>query len=295
MNLVGMLCSAAAALFWAVAVIMFKVSGDSLSPTALNLFKGVLTLLLLVPTLGVAGVPLFPDVPADDWRLLGLSGVLGITLADNFFFMALKRLGAGLWAVVDCLYLPCVIILSAIFLGESIGVKGIAGAILVVLAIAAGSYPWISVERPAKTLFIGLAFGLAAVGCLSGSIIMIKPILGRHGVLWTSFVRILAGVSGLMLLSLFHRQRRIIFGVFKPSRAWKSALPGAFIGNYLAMLAWLAGFKFTLVSVAAILNQLCTIFTFILAAIFLGERITPIRVVAIVLAVGGALLATTAT
>jgi len=125
--------------------------------------------------------------------------------------------------------------------------------------------------------------------------IMIKPILSQRSVLWTSFVRILAGVMGLMLLALFHGQRQIIFGVFKPSRAWTTALPGAFIGNYLAMMAWLAGFKFTLVSVAAILNQLCTIFTFILAAIFLKERITPIRVLAIILAVGGALLATGAT
>jgi drug/metabolite transporter (DMT)-like permease len=40
---------------------------------------------------------------------------LGITLADNLFFIALQRLGAGLWAVVECLYLPVVIFLSAIF------------------------------------------------------------------------------------------------------------------------------------------------------------------------------------
>lgn len=295
MDMIGILCSIGAALFWAMAVIMFKVSGDTLSPTALNLFKGVVTLVLLVPTLWVAGVPLFPGFPASEWLLLCLSGILGITLADNFFFMALKRLGAGLWAVVDCLYLPSVILLSALFLNESIGIKGVVGATLVVLAIVAGSHPWISLERSAGTLVVGLAFGLAAVGCLTASIIMIKPILSQRSVLWTSFVRILAGVMGLMLLALFHGQRQIIFGVFKPSRAWTTALPGAFIGNYLAMMAWLAGFKFTLVSVAAILNQMCTIFTFILAAIFLKERITPIRVLAIILAVGGALLATGAT
>ena len=295
MELIGILCSIGAALFWAMAVIMFKVSGDTLSPTALNLFKGIVTLLLLVPTLWFAGVPLFPGYPVHDWLLLCLSGVLGITLADNFFFMALKRLGAGLWAVVDCLYLPSVIVLSAVFLGESIGVRGIAGALLVVLAIAAGSRPWVSLERSAGALVIGLMWGLAAVGCLSGSIIMIKPILSQHSVLWTSFVRILAGVSGLILLSLFHPERRTIFSVLKPSRAWKTALPGAFVGNYLAMVAWLAGFKFTLVSVAAILNQLCTIFTFILATIFLKERVTPTRVVSIVMAVMGALLATSAT
>lgn len=47
MQLVGILCSIGTALLWAMAVIMFKMSGDVLSPTALNLFKGIVTLLLL--------------------------------------------------------------------------------------------------------------------------------------------------------------------------------------------------------------------------------------------------------
>jgi hypothetical protein len=63
MQLIGILCSVGAALFWATAVIMFKKSGETFSPMALNLFKGVVTLVLLVPTLWIAGVPLFPVRP----------------------------------------------------------------------------------------------------------------------------------------------------------------------------------------------------------------------------------------
>ena len=63
MQVIGILCSTGAALFWAAAVIMFKKSGETFSPMALNLFKGVVTLLLLVPTLWFAGVPLFPVRP----------------------------------------------------------------------------------------------------------------------------------------------------------------------------------------------------------------------------------------
>ncbi|WP_054693041.1 EamA family transporter [Desulfosarcina cetonica] len=85
MQLFGILCSIGAALFWAMAVIMFKKSGDTLSPTALNLFKGVVTLMLLLPTLWLADVSLFPPHPATHWLRFGLSGLLGITLADNFF------------------------------------------------------------------------------------------------------------------------------------------------------------------------------------------------------------------
>lgn len=292
MHLIGILCAIAAALLWASAVIMFKKSGDILSPTALNLLKGIVTLSLLVPTLWISGTPLIPERPLHDWLLLGLSGVVGITLADNFFFMALKRLGAGLWAVVDCLYLPFIILLSTVFLDESIGLRGMAGAAMVVLAIGAGSFPGTSIVRPQRDFLAGLFFGALAVSLLAGSIIMVKPLLAHTSVLWASFVRLLAGVAGLLVMAAVHPQRRTIYGVLKPSASWKIALPASIVGNYLAMLAWLAGFKYTFVSVAAILNQLSTIFTFILAAVFLKEPVTLPRLIAIVLAVCGALLAT---
>lgn len=291
MHIIGIVCAIGAALFWAVAVIMFKKSGDVLTPTALNLFKGVVTLLLLVPTLLIGNIPLFPDQPLRVWLLFGISGIIGITLADNLFFMALKRLGAGLWAVVDCLYLPFIILISAVFLDESIGFKGMAGAGLVAAAIVAGSLGRSPTPGPPGDVVNGLLLGSMAVSLLAGSVIMVKPLLVETNVLWAAYVRLLAGVAGLLVLALLHPERRLILGVLRPSRSWKIALPASIIGNYLAMLAWLAGFKYTLVSVAAILNQLATIFTFILAAIFLREPVTPARLIAIVLAVGGALLA----
>ena len=291
MQLVGILCSIGAALFWAVAVIMFKMSGDVLSPTALNLFKGIVTLLLLAPTLWIAGVPLFPPCPPNDWLIFSISGIIGITLADNFFFMALKRLGACFWAIVDCLYLPFIIAFSSLFLDESIGLRGLAGASLVAVGILAGSCSSKAADCPRGDFIAGLLFGVLAVSLLAGSIVMVKPLLAHTSILWASFVRLLAGVAGLLIITVLHPQRQMIFGVLKPSAAWKTALPGAIVGNYLAMLAWLAGVKYTLVSVSAILNQLATIFTFVLAAIFLKEPVTLPRLVAIALAAIGALLA----
>lgn len=293
MQMIGILCSTGAAFFWAAAVIMFKKSGETFSPMALNLFKGVVTLLLLVPTLWIAGVPLFPVRPVSDWVLFCISGVLGITLADTFFFMALKRLGASLWAVVDCLYLPSIILLSALFLDESIGLKGILGALLVIAAIGADACSRSSVMVSRQDFWLGLCFGVLAVVLIAGSVIMVKPLLNQTHVLWASFVRLLAGVAGLLIITVIHSDRRVILGALLPSSAWKIVLPASIVGNYMAMLAWLAGFKYTLVSVAAILNQLSTIFTFVLAAIFLQEPVTLPRLVAILLAVSGALLAAT--
>jgi drug/metabolite transporter (DMT)-like permease len=55
-------------------------------------------------------------------------------------------------------------------------------------------------------------------------------------------------------------------------------------------IAWMAGMKLTKASVAAPLNQLNTIFIFILAAIFLSEKVTKGKIIAVILATIGAIL-----
>ena len=67
-------------------------------------------------------------------------------------------------------------------------------------------------------------------------------------------------------------------------------ITASFVGAYLAMFFWLAGMKFTQVSIAAALNQTSNIFVFIFAALFLREPITSRRTIGIILAVSGALL-----
>ncbi len=292
MQMMGVAYSTAAALFWALAIILFKKSGDGLTPLALNLYKGLVTLVLLVPTLVLLGIDLLPDIPVRDWAVFCLSGLIGITLADTLFFMALTRIGAGMTAVVDCLYLPTVLFLSCLFLDEALGVRGVIGALLVIAAIFVGSVSGRSARLiPRENLASGIVMGCLAVVFLAGSIVMVKGPLEGVNVAWASFIRMLFGTLGLFLITLVRADRKRVLAELRPSPVWKTALPASIVGNYIAMLAWLAGMKYTMVSVAAILNQLSTVFVFILAAIFLKEPITLPRLTATLLAVFGAILA----
>jgi drug/metabolite transporter (DMT)-like permease len=78
--------------------------------------------------------------------------------------------------------------------------------------------------------------------------------------------------------------------LLRPGPRWTYALPASVLVGYVSMTTWLGGFKFTEASVAAILNQLSTIFLFVLAAAFLKEPLTPRRSLAVVMAVAGAAL-----
>jgi drug/metabolite transporter (DMT)-like permease len=119
---------------------------------------------------------------------------------------------------------------------------------------------------------------------------MIKSLLEDTDVFWATLVRVVAGIVSLLILVLLHPRRRQYFRELKFSKAWLTALPASVAGNYLALLFWVAGMKYTTASRAAILNQMSTIFIFIMAAIFLKEKITVNKSIAILLALTGACL-----
>ncbi len=288
----GEILSLIAALAWAAGVILFRKTGDRIPAVALNLFKNAVTVVLLVLTLLVLGMPLLPDRPRSDWLLLAGSAWLGISLADTLFFLALEKLGAGLVAIVDTLYSPAVIALSVLFLGERVGPQVLVGGCLVVGAILVGTAERPAPGRTRADLVEGVAIGAVAIVCMSGGIVMVRNVLGAVPVLWAAAVRMFFGFVGLLPLLLFARWRDDARALFRPGRAWAITIPGSVLGAYVSMTAWLGGFKFTLASVAAILNQLSTIFIIVLAAIFLREPLTGRRVLAVLMAVSGALLVT---
>lgn len=290
-SMAGILYSLGAAFFWSIAVILFRKSGDTMSPVSLNLFKCLIALALLVPTLVVLGIPFFPECPASDWWILALSGIVGVTVADLFFFASLSRLGASLSAVVGCLYLPTVILLSYLFLDERLGPNGLIGGAFVLAALIVSSLHGKGAAVGKRDFVIGLMLGFLGILGLVVGILLVKEILNRSDVAWATTIRLFFAFLGMMVLMAFHPQRRRFWKEMMPSDSWRWAVPASITGNYFALLCWLAGMKYTFVSLAAILNQLSTIMIFILAALFLGERITVNRSISIALAVVGAVVA----
>jgi drug/metabolite transporter (DMT)-like permease len=287
----GEILAVASGLVWAVAVILFRVSGRRIHPIVLNLAKCVLALFFIVPTLLILGEPLLPAVPAATVGLLLLSGVLGIAVSDTLFFHALNRLGASLTAIVDCFYSPFVIALSIVLLGERLSPIQLLGAALVVSAVLTLSKEGKAERIDRRDLIVGIVYGILAMFFVALGIVMVKPILGGVSVFWATFVRIAGGAFALVVLVPFLRNRRAVLAPLLEPRNWKALVPAAFFGSYLSLILWMGGMKYAKASVAAVLNQLNTIFIVIIAAIFLREKLTGWKLLAVVLAFLGAYLA----
>jgi drug/metabolite transporter (DMT)-like permease len=276
----GEILAVGSAVAWAIAVVLFRVSGRRIHPIGLNLAKTVLALAAMAQTLLLLGEPLAPDVPAATTGLLLLSGVLGIAVSDTLFFYALNRLGASLTAIVDCFYSPFVIGLSFLLLGERLTPIQLAGAALVVSAVLTLAKEGKLERIGRRDLVLGILYGILAMFFLGGV-----------SIFWSTFVRLAGGSLALAALIPFLRNRRAVLAPLREPRNWKVLVPAAFFGSYLSLFLWMGGMKYAKASIAAILNQLNTIFIVIIAAVFLKERLTVWKVLAVALAFVGAYLA----
>lgn len=280
------------AIFWAFAVILFRRSGEVVHPIGLNLFKCVLAGVLLIPTAWLFGESVFRAAPLSDHLMLLASGALGIGVADTLFFHSLNRLGASLTAIVVCLYSPSIIAMSMIWLGEKLSVLELIGAALIVSAVLA-----ITIEkRPnledRKRVYYGVLWGTLGTFANAIGIVMIKPLLTNSPLFWATEMRLVGGLLVLLVVLVFLPNRGQIVASIKSRQRWGYTLSGAIVGTYFAMVLWLGGMKYTQASIAAALNQTSNIFVFILAALILKEKITPVRLGAIAVGVGGAMLVT---
>jgi drug/metabolite transporter (DMT)-like permease len=293
--MLGNVLAITCAMVWSLSIILMKISGARIHPLALNLGKNVIGLLLLLITAwivdGGVHVP-----PAKETGLLLLSGFLGIGVADGFVLRAMQHLHASHVGILECLFAPFVIILSVLFLGETPTLTMFIGGILIVASLlfvtpppAADSDAPVPGGKGRGVLLMALGLFLIALG-----IILVKPLFDSTSLISLVTIRMTAGVVGSALIFGVIGDRRARFREFFTAPHKATLLAACILSAYLSIILWVAGYKYLQASVAALLNQTSTIFTLIFAIIFLKEKLTRSKVIAICLAMSGAALITLA-
>ncbi len=276
---------------WALAVILLRKSGESVPPFQLNLFRTVLSSLMLFVTLVVLGKPVFADVAREDVLILMASGVIAIAISDTLFLMCLNRVGAGLNAIVDATYSPFVILWAYALLGERLQPVQYAGMVLIISGVVVAS--WVAPPHGTSraTLVAGILYGIGAMATISFGIVLAKPALTRTDVIWATAVRQFGAMIALGAVALIRPDRRSVFSTFLPSDSWRFTVPATVLGSYVALTLWIAGMKYTAeTGTAGILNQTSTLFILVLASLFLKEKFTRRKALAALLSVAGIVL-----
>jgi len=283
----GALLAALAPMCWAGAVILYRKT--DLHPTAMNLFKNGLSLGLLTVTMAVLGVQLPADRPLGDWATLAVSGLLGLAIGDTLLFEGLRRIGAARLALVDTTYAPLMVAMAWAFLGERPGTGFLVGAAAVVVGNAIANVDLRqALQGSDDRVPMGLLMAFGAIVGSGASVILVKSILEASSLVEITWTRLVAGIVGQVLWVTARGEWRDVAPALLPSAQWRFLLPGAFLGTYVALLLWLGGFKWADASLAAILNQLATVYIIALAWLLLGETVSPRQLGGAFVAVAGA-------
>lgn len=286
----GELYSLAAALCWAVAVILLKKSGESLPPFALNLVKNTLCLAALGLTLLVMGPRQPPAMPPLQLVQTLVSGALGIAVADTLYFRALNAIGAARMGVIGTAYSPGVILLAALFLGERMSLLQLGGVALTLAGIMLVSYAKARDALAAAVLRQGALLGVLSVAVMAAGVILVKPVLETQDFLWVVSLRVAAGVVLMLVIATLRREWRRLFAACRAVQHWPAIVSGSLMSSYFSQMLWLAGYKYADASIAAVINELAVIFIIGLAAWLLRERVTARQLSGGALALAGVLV-----
>ena len=292
---IGELFSLVCALMWASAVVLYKHAGESMSANTLNLVKNIIGIVLLLPTALLLEGLVIPNLNLQEWLIVFASGYLGIAIADTLYLMTLRTIGASRTAIVASLYSPFVVLFSILFLDESLALWQWLGLIMVLAGILVVVYRRNAQSVESTQLFKGLLLGASSVFMTAAGVVAMKPILSDHSnnesFFWLVTIRMFAGVVGMLLYLILKRQiKSTIRVVFAETHKWKTIFAASFCGSYLALLFWLAGFKYANASVASVLNETANVFIVILAALFLKESIDRRKLVGISLTFVGVIV-----
>ena len=275
----AVLCLVSAACFGAMAVFGKFAYEAGVSPGMLLLVRFTLAAVLLAvivvvwPGLRrVTGAPLGTAGRPGLGRMLAIAfalGAVGYAAQASLFFAALQRMDASLLSLILYTY-PVLVTVSAVLLGRdrltpgrsAALVAASGGTLLVLLGAGGGSF------HPAGAL---LAFGAAVTYTVY--ILVADTVVHRLPPVPLSAL-VMAGAAGTMGV------RTALTG----GPDWSFAAPGWFwlaciavVSTVVAMLTFFAGLRRTGPSTAAIMSTFEPVVTTALAALTLGEILTPVQ------------------
>jgi drug/metabolite transporter (DMT)-like permease len=286
-HIIGVVAALGSAASWALGTILFKGVGTEFSSMAMTFIKSLAGALLLLVLLCLMG---WTTPPRDALGWLALSGLLGISAGDTFFFAALQRLGAHQLIIIMMLGPAVTVLMAVLFLGELPSLLAWIGIILVLGGVSLTLFGDSRAGGHQATTQTGIVFGLLCIVSMAISIIVAKLGLRQVSALEGTFLRMVSGFCGMLLLGLL--QRKVGFWVY-PLR--EGGLRGRFALAVLVVTFggfWLslAAIKHLDVSIANTLLATEPLFALPLAVIWLHERPSRLAATGACVAFPGALL-----
>ena len=126
---------------------------------------------------------------------------------------------------------PFVILLSILFLGESLQGWQLAGFALVMCGILLVTWRQNRREVDAAHLGKGVFYGVGGVFLMAVGVVMVKEILETRPFMATTTLRLAGGLSGMLIYMLLRARTGVVLQRFRQPLPWKFIVPASFLGR----------------------------------------------------------------
>ncbi len=307
----GHIAALGTALCWVFTSLSFAAAGRRIGSATVNLLRLFVALSILWIVYRIVFNDWFPDVDRVGLIYLALSGLIGLTIGDQFLFTAFVDIGPRLSTLLMTFWSPVAALLAWPMLNEPLNIWAIVG-----IAITLSGVIWVVMERPAtkgpsgassaldRPHFVrGVLFGLGGAACQAVGFILAKIGIGhtrldpsQHMDPWpATLTRMAFAAAGMTLLYIFWRivrSRRAIDTAMeispelehleqsrpKPKSIWPFAMlmvfTGAVCGPVVGVWLSLVALDRTSAGIAATLMTMTPVFILPFAVWLERERIS---------------------
>jgi drug/metabolite transporter (DMT)-like permease len=260
MDFIGEIASLATSFFFALTSLIFASAGRMVGSQVTNRIRLIFALLYLaVLNIILFGEPLPLSAEPSRWIWLSLSGVIGLSLGDAFYFQSLVSVGPRLGSLLLSLAPIFGSFIAWVFFGETLAPLQIMG---ILLALSGIGWVVMSHEEPPNTprgyTRRGVFFGvLAGLGQAMGLVLSRQGMFGEFSPFQANVIRMLAGAVVIWLLTFLQGSAGGTFrSLSEQPRALRLLALGALVGPVLGVSSSLLAVQHTEIGVASTLMAL---------------------------------------
>lgn len=260
MDFIGEVAGLATSFFFALTSLIFASTGRMVGSQVTNRIRLIFALFYLAAlNIILFGEPLPLSAEPSRWIWLGLSGVIGLSMGDAFYFQSLISIGPRLGSLLLSLAPIFGSFIAWVFFGETLTPLQITG---ILLAISGIGWVVMSHEEPLDTprgyTSRGVFFGvLAGLGQATGLVLSRQGMFGDFSPLQANVIRMLAGAVVIWSLTLLQGSAgATLRSVREKPRALRLLALGALVGPVFGVSSSLLAVQHTEIGVASTLMAL---------------------------------------
>lgn len=291
MNFIGEVAALATSFFFALTSVIFSTTGRMVGSQVTNRIRLLFALTYLV----ILNAMLFREplpfsAESSRWIWLSLSGIIGLSLGDTFFFQSLTSLGPRLGSLLLSLAPIFGSVIAWVFFGETLTVLQITG---IVLALAGIGWVVMSHEEPPDTPHghtkRGVFFGvLAGLGQATGLVLSKQGMFGEFSPFQANAIRMLAAALFIWIWTFLEGKTGATVNALrgKPRVIGLIAL-GALVGPLLGVSSSLLAVQHAEIGVASTLMALPPVIVLPISYFIFKEKVGWQAVAGTILAIAG--------